>query len=79
MDSEFDEQLASRLKRLDAAAASAAPAFDYDGMLERHAASVARARRRTKLAHGTAFALVVAGVFAWYASRYPMQDHYRAG
>jgi POT family proton-dependent oligopeptide transporter len=24
------------------------------------------------------FALVVAGVFAWYASRYPMQDHYRA-
>jgi POT family proton-dependent oligopeptide transporter len=25
-----------------------------------------------------AFALVVAGVFAWYAKRYPMQDHYRA-
>jgi POT family proton-dependent oligopeptide transporter len=23
------------------------------------------------------FALVVAGIFAWYAKRYPMQDHYR--
>jgi len=24
-----------------------------------------------------AFALVVAACFAWYARRYPMQDHYR--
>ena len=25
------------------------------------------------------FALLVAAIFAWYARRYPMQDHYRAG
>jgi POT family proton-dependent oligopeptide transporter len=25
-----------------------------------------------------AFALVVAGIFGWYAKRYPMQDHYRS-
>ena len=24
------------------------------------------------------FTLVVAAIFGWYASRYPMQDHYRA-
>jgi POT family proton-dependent oligopeptide transporter len=24
------------------------------------------------------FALVVAALFGWYATRYPMQDHYRA-
>lgn len=67
MDSELDEQLVGRLRRLDAAATNAAPGFDYDGMLERHGAAVARSRRRTKVAHGTAYALVVAllGVSVW--------------
>jgi hypothetical protein len=67
MDSELDEQIVSRLRRLEASASPAAPGFDYDGMLERHGAAVARSRRRTKVAHGTAYALVVAllGVSVW--------------
>jgi hypothetical protein len=67
MDSELDEQIVSRLRRLEATAAPSAPGFDYDGMLERHGTAVARSRRRTKVAHGTAYALVVAllGVSVW--------------
>jgi hypothetical protein len=67
MDSELDEQIVSRMRRLEASASPPAPGFDYDGMLERHGAAVARSRRRTKVARGTAYALVVAllGVSVW--------------
>lgn len=67
MDSELDEQIVSRLRRLEATASPSAPGFDYDGLLERHDAAVARSRRRTRVAHGTACAVVVAllGVSVW--------------
>ena len=83
MDSELDEQIVGRLRRLDATASAAAPGFDYDGMLERHGAAVARSRRRTKVAHGTAYALVVAllGVSVWRldASRIEQGEGVKAG
>jgi hypothetical protein len=60
MDSELDEQIVSRLRRLEATASPSAPGFDYDGMLERHGAAEARSRRRTRVARGTAYALGVA-------------------
>jgi hypothetical protein len=68
MDTEVnDAEIVARLRRLDASAAPAAPAFDYDGMLARHGAAVVRARRRQKLARGVAGALVVAlvGASVW--------------
>ena len=64
MVEDSDNELVARLKRLDASAALAAPGFDYDGMLERRAVGVERARRRSVLARGTASALVVALVGA---------------
>jgi hypothetical protein len=57
-----DGELACRLRRLDATAQEAAPGFDYQGMLERHAAGKLRARRRAGIARGTASALVLAMV-----------------
>lgn len=63
MDEHDDAELIARLKRLDGGAAPA-PGFDYDGMLERRAAGVERARKRLVLARGTASALVVALVGA---------------
>ncbi len=62
-----DAELAARLKRLDAGAGAAAPGFDYAGLLERHAAGIARSRRRLVLARGAAVALVVAlvGASVW--------------
>jgi len=68
MDSDVnDTELITRLKRLDATGAVTRPAFDYDGMLERHAASGARARRRLVLARGAAGALLLAlvALSAW--------------
>jgi hypothetical protein len=62
-DDTRDVELIARLKRLDAGGAQA-PGFDYDTMLERHAAGVARSRRRLVLARGAAVALVVALVGA---------------
>jgi hypothetical protein len=62
-----DTELVARLKRLDASGSAGAPAFDYDGMLERHAAAGAGARRRLVLARGAAGVLLVAlvGVSLW--------------
>jgi hypothetical protein len=66
-----DADLASRLRRLEASTAEAAPAFDYHGLLERHGARQARARRRATLARGVASALVIAmiGVSVWRLDR----------
>jgi hypothetical protein len=61
MDSNLqDAALAARLRQLDANASGQTPGFSYDGMLERHAAKQALARRRQGAARGTASALVVA-------------------
>ena len=57
-----DGDLIGKLKRLDAAVSPPAPGFDYQGLLERHAAGKARARRRLAMARGTASALVLAMV-----------------
>ncbi len=57
-------ELAARLKRLDAASAAAEPAFDYQGMLERHAGRKVRARRRLVWARGAAITLLIALVGA---------------
>jgi hypothetical protein len=48
------------LRRLDVGAASSAPGFSYDGMIERHADKQTRARRRLAVARGTASALFIA-------------------
>lgn len=64
MDTEQNDELVARLKRLDAAAVAASPGFDYDGLLDRHASGVARARRRLKVARGAAAMLLVALVGA---------------
>jgi len=69
MDSEDsrDHELVARLKRLDAGGAGLTPGFDYDQMLERHAAGVARARRGHRAARGAAVALlaVLVGASVW--------------
>jgi hypothetical protein len=65
MDTEIcDAELVAQLKRLDSGATSAAPGFDYEGLLARHAAGRQRARRRLALARGTAAALVAVLVIA---------------
>jgi hypothetical protein len=61
---ENDEELVSRLRRLEAAAPCASPGFDYDGLLERHSTGIARARRRLTVARGAAVGLLVALVGA---------------
>ncbi len=55
-----DTELVARLRRLDAATATATPQFDYQVMLDRRAARQARMQRRQSYARGTAAALVVA-------------------
>ena len=69
MDSEDarDHELVARLRRLDAGGSGAAPGFDYDQMLVRHAAQSARARRRHLAARGGAVALlaVLVGASVW--------------
>ena len=71
-----DAELAARLKRLDADAATMAPGFDYAGLLDRHATGIARSRRRLVLARGAAVALVVAlvGASVWRLEQ-PGVDH----
>jgi hypothetical protein len=66
-----DGDLVGRLRRLDAGAASPAPGFDYQGMLERHEARRSRARRRAALARGTVGALLIAmiSVSVWRMER----------
>jgi hypothetical protein len=59
---EKPDDLVGKLRRLDAHARDAGPGFDYQGLLERHAARKSRARRRAGLARGTASALVLAMV-----------------
>jgi hypothetical protein len=68
-----DSELAAKLRRLDAAAAPASPGFDYAGMLDRHVAGKARARRRLAIARGTASALVLV-VIAGSAWRFTATD-----
>ena len=64
MDTEAtDNELVARLKRLDASAAPAVN-FDYDTLIDRHAAKQVRAGRRLKVARGTASVLIVALVAA---------------
>lgn len=61
MDTDIkDIELAAKLRRLDAGSAAAAPGFDYQGMLERHAGHKVRARRRLVLARGAAITLLIA-------------------
>lgn len=72
-DDTHDTDLAARLKRLDANATTAAPAFSYDTMIERHARQKQRSRRRLHAARATAGALVVAliGASAWRFEQSP--------
>jgi len=64
MDTEAtDNELVARLKRLDASAAPAVN-FGYEALIGRLAAKQARARRRLKVARGTASVLIVALVAA---------------
>jgi hypothetical protein len=57
-----DGELIARLKRLDSVVHAPTPGFDYQGLLDRHAARKVRARRRLAVARGTASALVLAMV-----------------
>jgi hypothetical protein len=64
MDTEaIDNDLAARLKRLEASATPAV-SFGYDALIDRHAAKQFRAGRRLKVARGTASVLIVALVAA---------------
>ena len=67
--------MAAKLKRLDAGGAAAAPGFDYQGMLERHAGRKVRARRRLVLARGAAITLLIAlvGASFWRLDEQPQQ------
>ena len=57
MDTDVREgELAAKLRRLDAAGAPEAPGFDYQGMLDRHAPGMARARRGSGVARAPASA-----------------------
>jgi hypothetical protein len=75
MDTDINVELAARLKRLDAGSAQAAPAFDYQGMLERHAGRKVRARRRLVLARGAAITLLIAlvGASFWRLDEHAQQ------
>ncbi len=76
-----DGDLVGRLRRLDSGAQAPAPVFDYQGMLGRHTAGKARARRRAAIARGTATALVMAmiGVSVWRLDRPAPQPASSAG
>ena len=64
MDTEaIDNDLAAQLKRLEASSTPAV-SFGYDALIDRHAAKQVRARRRLKVARGTASVLIVALVAA---------------
>lgn len=59
---ERPDDIVGGLRRLDAAARGDGPVYDYQGLMDRHAARRARTRRRAGLARGTASALVLAMV-----------------
>lgn len=63
----MDTSCAARLRRLEAGGADGPLPFDYDGLMERHAARRAGAQRRHRAARATAGALVVAliGASVW--------------
>jgi hypothetical protein len=67
-----DMELAAKLKRLDAGTLQAAPGFDYQGLLDRHATRATRARRRLAVARGAAVTLFVALLGA---SFWRLEDH----
>jgi hypothetical protein len=73
-DDIHDDDLAGRLKRLDASAPGAAPSFGYETMIERAARRKVRARRRLYAARATAGALVVAlvGASIWRFEQGPL-------
>lgn len=73
-DDTHDVELAARLKRLDANLSDAAPAFSYDGMIERRLQQKLRSRRRLHAARATAGALVVAlvGASVWRFEQIPV-------
>lgn len=75
MDTDINVELAARLRRLDAGSAAVAPAFDYPGMLERHAGRKVRARRRLLLARGAAVTLLIAlvGASFWRLDEHTQQ------
>src|SRR5689334_6472031 len=60
----MDTSYAARQRRLEAGTAETALPFDYDGLVERHAARTARAQRRHRFARAAAGVLVVAFVGA---------------
>jgi len=68
-----DIDLAARLKRLDASAATADVGFGYAGLLDRHATRQRRERRRVAFARGTASALVISmlAISVWRFEREP--------
>jgi len=63
----MDTSTVAQLRRLESDAARGALPFDYDGLMERHAARRARAQRRHRGARATAGVLVVAliGASLW--------------
>jgi hypothetical protein len=63
----IENEIITRLRRLDAGTAAVAPGFDYDALLARHAQAQVRSRRRLAWARGSAAALVLAlvGGTAW--------------
>jgi hypothetical protein len=65
MDDSYNA-IGARLRRLGAHD-TAAPPFDYDGLMQRHATRTAHAQRRHRIARAAAGALVVAfvGASAW--------------
>jgi hypothetical protein len=75
MDTDINVELAARLRRLDAGSAAVAPAFDYPGMLARHAGRKVRARRRLLLARGAAVTLLIAlvGASFWRLDEHTQQ------
>src|SRR4051812_25816633 len=58
-----DNELVARLKRLDSGAGPGV-SFNYDALIDRHAAKQTRARRRLGVARGAASVLIVALVAA---------------
>ena len=74
----IDSELVGKLRRLEATARESAPGFDYPGLMHRHVAGQARARRRRSLARGAAIALVLAmvGLSAWRLN--PGDEHQHA-
>jgi hypothetical protein len=80
METEFDNVIAARLRRLEAGTGVAPAPFDYDALLARHGLRTRRARRRHRFARATAGALVVALVAAsmWRLEPAQMKPEVRA-